>query len=88
MSSDFAHNRFALFIGDPFAVRGLAYVVAWRERVSKDLILLLMKGKYFYCWMVYIRRRALFQTTGAEYRRYFQHAHFIPLVSVGKRGAY
>ena len=23
-----------------------------------------------------------------QYRRYFQHAHFIPIVGVGKRGEY
>ena len=25
---------------------------------------------------------------GYTHRRYFQHAHFIPIVGVGKRGAY
>ena len=27
-------------------------------------------------------------TQGYYYRRYFQHAHFIPIVGVGKRGEY
>ena len=28
------------------------------------------------------------RTDGVHYRRYFQHAHFIPIVGVGKRGEY
>ena len=36
----------------------------------------------------FLIRHFLIKLSNSPIRRYFQHAHFIPIVSVGKRGEY
>ena len=60
-----------------------------RTNFILHLTLLYLPRKMPYQFGTYKRLTpAVRDEVGVYYRRYFQHAHFIPIVGVGKRGEY
>ena len=57
------------------------------ERV-KTIVVTTYDGGNLHRLFIYVRAAELQQALETDIYSYFQHAHFIPIVGVGKRGEY